>query len=69
MLQDIESGITGAALDEWVTGRVSPEGGEDSGPGGADSPDSMLQLKTKDKVCCRDRKEIYLRLTQLTHVE
>ncbi|XP_046670212.1 rab-like protein 6 [Homalodisca vitripennis] len=54
--EENESGITGAALDEWVgsiAGRVSPEGGEDSGPGGADSPDSMLQLqsnKTKDKV-------------------
>lgn len=43
-MQNIQHcGITGAALDEWVTGRVSPEGGEDSGPG--DSPDSMLKTK------------------------
>lgn len=49
-----EALITGEALDEWVgsiAGRVSPEGGEDSGHNGADSPDSMLQSsKTKDKV-------------------
>lgn len=47
--------ITGEALDEWmggIAGRVSPEGGEDSGPGGADSPDSTATLhsrKSKDK--------------------
>lgn len=48
--------ITGEALDEWmggIAGRVSPEGGEDSGPGGADSPDSTATLhsrKSKEKV-------------------
>lgn len=47
--------ITGEALDEWlggIAGRVSPEGGEDSGPGGADSPDSTATLhsrKSKEK--------------------
>lgn len=56
MLQEDEPDalITGEALDEWggcIAGRVSPEGGEDSGHNGADSPDSMLQSsKTKDKV-------------------
>lgn len=52
--EEPEALITGEALDEWVgciAGRVSPEGGEDSGHNGADSPDSMLQSsKTKDKV-------------------
>uniref|UniRef100_A0A1B6CF37 Rab-like protein 6 n=1 Tax=Clastoptera arizonana TaxID=38151 RepID=A0A1B6CF37_9HEMI len=51
----VPTSITGQAIDEWmggVTGRVSPEGGEDSGHGGADSPDSSARLqshKTKEK--------------------
>lgn len=48
--------ITEDVLEEWM-GRVSPEGGEDSGPGGAESSDSTAKLhnkkhqnKDKDKV-------------------
>ncbi|XP_054273039.1 rab-like protein 6 [Macrosteles quadrilineatus] len=54
--EDVDGGcvdITGDALDEWgatlgVGGRVSPEGGEDSGPGNH-SPDTMLQASDKQK--------------------
>ncbi|XP_075226259.1 rab-like protein 6 isoform X2 [Lycorma delicatula] len=38
--------ITEDMLEEWM-GRVSPEGGEDSGPGGAESSDSTARLHSK----------------------
>lgn len=38
--------ITEDILEEWM-GRVSPEGGEDSGPGGAESSDSTSKLHSR----------------------
>ncbi|RZF40019.1 hypothetical protein LSTR_LSTR002422 [Laodelphax striatellus] len=47
--EELEVKISEDVLDDWMTrasptGRVSPEGGEDSGPGGMESSDSTARL-------------------------